>query len=339
MYGNMSEEEKRKLNELLSMTTIRSDGDNLDISTGGSPVISDLLGRQNPMPQNYIQNTRTGAMTNLDAAAVPQQPNVWADGAQVLSRQQMPDGRFQVTKKVPAMDGFGRQSSQVVQEIEAPDYLNPAVLAQLKFEKAKREAMGTPEKEPDAVRTKKWAIGMHGQMPEGPMKQAFGEKYGLATKDSDAMAKRRANMEGLGSTITEARSILEGTSEGQKSLPTASMSGSFVDFLGGIIGKAPSGATEAQQLKAIGGALVTKMPRMEGPQSDKDVQLYRETAGQVGDDTIPIQRRLAALKTVEKLWGKYEKPIVATSSASVGKRYRLKSPDLNPDLKSSYEEY
>jgi len=146
-------------------------------------------------------------------------------------------------------------------------------------------------------------------------------------------------MEGLGSTITEARSILEGTSEGQKSLPTASMSGSFIDFLGGVIGKSPSGATEAQQLKAIGGALVTKMPRMEGPQSDKDVQLYRETAGQVGDDTIPIQRRLAALKTVEKLWGKYENPIGATSNASVGKRYRLKSPDLNPDLKSSYEEY
>jgi hypothetical protein len=60
-------------------------------------------------------------------------------------------------------------------------------------------------------------------------------------------------------------------------------------------------------MRALGGALVAKMPRMEGPQSDKDVALYRESAGRIGDSTIPIARRKAALETVKELWTKYER--------------------------------
>jgi hypothetical protein len=97
----------------------------------------------------------------------------------------MPDGRFQVTKKVPAMDGFGRQSSQVVQEIETPDYLNPAKLKELDYRKKFAELQPKPKEEPEAVRTQKWAMGMYEQMPDGPMKNAFGEKYGLASPSEE----------------------------------------------------------------------------------------------------------------------------------------------------------
>lgn len=117
--------------------------------------------------------------------------------------------------------------------------------------------------------------------------------------------KRQFNMQGLGQTLQEAEDLLTG--KGGKALPTGSGMGTVVDYVGGLVGANPSGAKEAQTLKAIGGALVSKMPRMEGPQSDKDVMLYKEMAGVVGDSTIPRERRVAALEKVKELWGKYER--------------------------------
>jgi len=134
---------------------------------------------------------------------------------------------------------------------------------------------------------------------------AQGAKAG-AVQGAQAEAKRSFNMSGLGSTIQEAEDLLTGKSG--KDLPTGSTVGNIYDTLAGGVGMNPSGAKEAETLKAIGGALVSKMPRMEGPQSDKDVMLYKEMAGRVGDPTVPRERRVAALEKVKELWGKYEKP-------------------------------
>lgn len=141
--------------------------------------------------------------------------------------------------------------------------------------------------------------------------------------------KRQFNMQGIGKTIKDAEDLLNGTvvEDGiTKSVPkpTGSGIGTVVDAVGGFFGASPSGSVQAQKMKAIGGALTSKMPRMEGPQSDKDVALYKEMAAQVGDSTVPIDRRLAALGTVKDLWAKYErlnpdafdKPAAASSSSS-----------------------
>lgn len=117
--------------------------------------------------------------------------------------------------------------------------------------------------------------------------------------------KRQFNMTGIGQTIQEAEELLTGKSG--KALPTGSGVGTAVDFAAGLVGASPSGAAEATTLKAIGGALVSKMPRMEGPQSDKDVMLYKEMAGKVGDSTVPRAQRIAALEKVKDLWAKYER--------------------------------
>ena len=166
---------------------------------------------------------------------------------------------------------------------------------------------------------------MYNSIPEGPMKQAFGEKHGFATKPEkrpDAELKKEAQMEGLGDAIAQAKALLEGNAPGQKDLPTGSGVGSMWDALAGQVGSTPSGATEAQRMKVLGGALTSKMPRMEGPQSDKDTQLYREMAGLVGDDTVPIPRRLDALDQVSKLWLKYEKPKSAATAYDAAKESR-----------------
>lgn len=125
--------------------------------------------------------------------------------------------------------------------------------------------------------------------------------------------KRQFNMQGLGSTIQEAEDILNGvkrTPDGvtrAASKPTGSGIGTVADMAGSLFGMSPAGSVEAQKLKAVSGALVSKMPRMEGPQSDKDVVLYKEMAAQVGDSTVPVDRRIAALDTVKGLWAKYER--------------------------------
>ncbi|MEJ5127627.1 hypothetical protein WH367_16420 [Comamonas sp. MYb21] len=86
---------------------------------------------------------------------------------------------------------------------------------------------------------------------------------------------------------------------------TGSYAGAAADQVARAFGVSTEGAQSAAQLKALQGALVSKMPKMSGPQSDKDVLLYREMAGQIGDPTIPVDQRKAAMKTVEDLNMKY----------------------------------
>jgi hypothetical protein len=47
------------------------------------------------------------------------------------------------------------------------------------------------------------------------------------------------------------------------------------------------------------------MPRLEGPQSNLDQQLYREAAGQIGDPTVPKGTKKAALKTIRDIQSRY----------------------------------
>lgn len=86
---------------------------------------------------------------------------------------------------------------------------------------------------------------------------------------------------------------------------TGSVPGAAVDIVAGAVGKSTSGAQNTARLKTIGGQLVAKMPRMEGPQSNYDVQLYKEMAGKLDDQTVPPETRMAALQQIRRLNQKY----------------------------------
>ena len=92
---------------------------------------------------------------------------------------------------------------------------------------------------------------------------------------------------------------------------TSSGLGAGVDYAAGLIGKSTEGADAAAQLKVLGGALVSKMPKMSGPQSDKDVLLYKEMAGRIGDPTVPQSQKIAAMNSINELQARYAgiKPI------------------------------
>ena len=91
-----------------------------------------------------------------------------------------------------------------------------------------------------------------------------------------------------------------------RSGPTQSGVGAAVDVAGRIVGFSPKSAQVASQLETLSGWLVSNVPRMEGPQSNYDVQVYREMAGRVGDRTIPVNERLAAIRTLRGLQTKYK---------------------------------
>lgn len=89
---------------------------------------------------------------------------------------------------------------------------------------------------------------------------------------------------------------------------TGSYAGAFLDEAGRFFGKSTEGAQAVAGLKIIQADLMLGMPRMEGPQSDRDVQLYKEAAAQVGEPTIPADTKRAAVRIIRRLQSKYAQP-------------------------------
>jgi hypothetical protein len=110
-------------------------------------------------------------------------------------------------------------------------------------------------------------------------------------------AKQRAGAEGALAIINEAEPLIDKA--------TGSYVGAGTDLAARAFGGTTEGATTIAQLKTLQAALMMKLPRMEGPQSNYDVQLYREAAGQSGDPTVPRAQKKAALDTIRALQEKY----------------------------------
>lgn len=109
---------------------------------------------------------------------------------------------------------------------------------------------------------------------------------------------------------------------------TGSPAGNAWDQTARFFGGSTPGADATAQLKVLQGSLIGKMPKMSGPQSDKDVQLYREMAGQIGDPTVPNVQRMKALDTVKSLHEKYLPQVVDSAGAdSLPSGSYFKTPD------------
>jgi hypothetical protein len=109
------------------------------------------------------------------------------------------------------------------------------------------------------------------------------------------------------SKASDAKEALALIADAEKELDSATGSflGKGVDLGAQTFGLTTPGAKSAAKLKAIEGMLVSKMPKMSGPQSDKDVALYRQMAAEIGDDTVPAERKRAALQAVKAIQQRY----------------------------------
>ncbi len=101
------------------------------------------------------------------------------------------------------------------------------------------------------------------------------------------------------SAANEAKTLLGGNI-------TGSGTGAGVDAAGRFFGVTSESSQNAAKLEALSGWMVSNVPRMEGPQSNFDVDNYKTMAGKIGDRTIPVKERTAALETVVKLQEKYK---------------------------------
>ncbi len=97
---------------------------------------------------------------------------------------------------------------------------------------------------------------------------------------------------------------------------TGSYIGAGADLAARAFGRTTEGSKAISQLKALEGALMMQMPRMEGPQSDKDVAMYKASAGSIGDPTIPKDQKLAAIQTIRQIQERYASPGKAAAGAT-----------------------
>lgn len=95
---------------------------------------------------------------------------------------------------------------------------------------------------------------------------------------------------------------------------TGSYLGTAIDEGARAFGASTPGADAAAQLKALEGALMMAQPRMEGPQSDKDVALYKQMAGRIGDSTVPPSQKKVALDVIKTLHNRYAKGVIPSQS-------------------------
>lgn len=129
-----------------------------------------------------------------------------------------------------------------------------------------------------------------------------------AVEGAKAAAKTQAEVSAQqGVRTRDAGQVLSLLAEAEKLLPraTGSGGGALLDTIAGASGYATDGAKATAQLRTIAGQLVSKMPRMEGPQSNADVKMYQDMAGDLANPATPREQRLAALQTIRKLSQKY----------------------------------
>lgn len=174
------------------------------------------------------------------------------------------------------------------------------------------EAKRDRERAQDRLDQIKFAASLRPPAPEPMVAVLDKENRPVMMPRSQAVGMTPANAQTMGASspqqrvqdANDAMSILRQAAP-LVNKSTSSGVGAGVDWALGGLGISTPGADTAADLKVLGGALVSKMPKMSGPQSDKDVALYKEMAGKLGDATVPASQKRNAMQTLMNLQAKY----------------------------------
>jgi len=126
----------------------------------------------------------------------------------------------------------------------------------------------------------------------------------------ETAAKKAAAGKSLLPLINKAEGLIE--------TATGSYGGAGIDQTARVFGAATAGAQSIAQLRVLEGNIMMAQPRMEGPQSNMDVALYRQMAAQIGDPTVPNVTKKAALGALKSLYQKYEANTAAPAGNNAG---------------------
>lgn len=235
----------------------------------------------NSVPNSYHL---TGQAIDLGRPTEEQKPRIraWAEanGYEIIDKYN--DGHWHLEPK----PGMARQQQQganpfVSRPEEQSAYLN---------EQAKQAAQLQFLPQQKAIET------------QAAIDQAGG------SAEARALAEARAERESIAATKSvDADRTLMLLEQAKTLIPlsTGSGAGSLLDAGAAMFGRSTDGAKAIAALQTIAGQLTSSMPRMQGPQSDKDVQLYRQMAGDLANPNLPRETRMAALAQIEALNRKY----------------------------------
>lgn len=150
--------------------------------------------------------------------------------------------------------------------------------------------------------------------------EAAGSSFGKASGEISAGLLKK------GADAKNVQALLEGA-DGLIDIATGSKVGAARDATAAFFGYSPPSAQASAELKLLEANLMLQQPRMEGPQSNMDQQLYRDMAGQIGNPEVPAETKKAALRKILELNQKYIDRAVAVggapSSGPPAKRVRV----------------
>lgn len=166
-----------------------------------------------------------------------------------------------------------------------------------------------------------------GSTPPNPLSTQQSENEAAAAA---AAAKARGGVTGEAQGSIEKKALASGgvndildLAEPLIDSATGSALGAGRDKLASAFGAAPEGAQAIAQLQVLQASLMMAQPRMEGPQGEKDVILYQQAAGNLGDPSVPGPIKKAAVKTIRELQQKYANQAAGAKSPGAPKRVRV----------------
>ena len=210
-----------------------------------------------------------------------------------------PDMAQKVVASIPAdpamLPGWIKQQQQLA--VSAKDQVDFALRKQIADDSNKTQITTTGMNNKTSLLNTKLNNGvtMRGQdLVDKREKEALEVKRAGTGKDS---VQKLADAKSVLSLLDQAAPLLDKA--------TNSAAGRAVDIARGAFGGSSPSADAAAQLQALEGALVAKMPKMSGPQSDKDVAMYKQMAGRIGDPMMPASQKKAAMATIREINQRY----------------------------------
>lgn len=248
---------------------------------------------------NFMRNNTTGAVVNFDSQPQGQGQGQLPDYAQPIEIAGYGKGYRSKTDPFAVILADGRTVQTNVDrdatmarqrqalDMESRQLGNQLTLAQIAAA-GRREA----------------PIYQHVETPNGMM--VFNPRTGELTAPAGQVGQPMQTKEQI-QRSNDATAVMELTDQAVK--PIQDAPGSYIDAAGNQIGRVigmDTKASKAQaQLDVLAGSLVSKMPKMSGPQSDKDVAMYKQMAANLNDPTLPTSAKVAAMTTLRELNAKY----------------------------------
>ena len=198
-------------------------------------------------------------------------------------------------------------------------------------------------------------IGYNGveQMAQpGNMAAGFGQREGVALQSEaekvaavDAAKADEARRQGNKDKATQFKDFRGQLDYAKKLLeagPTGGNFGAMVDSGLGAFSIPTTSGKLAKQLETTSAWMIQNIPKAPGAQSDAELRDYKTAAGLVGDKTVPVENRLGAITTVNKLidlWDDRMNNVPAkATSMQAPKQAAINDLKMNPNLRDFFDQ-